>query len=82
MFVPFSLGDIHQSILSQIKTVKTHSVDFLFSPDKSPYLDIASIYISLEKEWETIKPTLKDKGRKQDLVDIILSKKAYDLKVI
>ncbi len=56
--MPFNIGDIYQFILSQIKRVKTHSVDFLFSPDKSPYLDIASIYASLEKEWETIRPTL------------------------
>jgi predicted CopG family antitoxin len=80
--MPFGLEDIYQSILSQIKGVETHSVDFLFSPDKSPYLDIASIYASLEKEWETIKPTLEDKDRKQDLADIIFPKKPYDLKVI
>ena len=80
--MPFNIGDIYQVILSQIKGAETRSVDFLFSPDKSPYLDIASIYASLEKEWETIKPTLKDKDRKQGLADIIFPKKPYDLKVI
>jgi len=80
--MPFSIEDIHQFILSQIKGVETHSLDFLFSPDKSPYLDIASIYTGLEKEWETVIPTLEDKDLKQDLVDIIFPKKPYDLKVI
>ena len=80
--MPFGLEDIHQSILSQIKGFETHSLDFLFSPDKSPYLDIGSIHTSLDKEWETLRPTLKDKDRKQDLVDILFPKKSYDLKVI
>jgi len=80
--MPFGIEDIHGFVLSQIKGVEPYSLDFLFSSNKSPYLDIASICTSFEEEWATVKPTLKDKHRKQALVDIILPKKPYDLKVI
>ena len=82
MFMPFSIEDIRQSTLSQIKRVETHSLDFLFSLKKPPYLDIESIYACFEKEWEIIKPFLQDKDRKQDLADIIFPTKPYDLSVI
>jgi hypothetical protein len=62
--MPFNIEKIHQSIISQIKGVKTHSLDFLFSSKKPPYLDIDSIYACFEKEWETLKPFIQDKGRK------------------
>ena len=75
MFMPFSIEDIHQSILSQIKAFKTYSLDFLFTPNNHPYLNIDSIYAYFEKEWETIEPFLKNKNHKQYLADIIFPTK-------
>ncbi|UCF72557.1 MAG: hypothetical protein JSW35_10350 [Deltaproteobacteria bacterium] len=73
---------IHQFILSQITGVETHSLDFLFSSKRPPYLDSASLYRRFEKEWETVKPLLQDKDRLQDLVDIIFPESSYDLKLV
>jgi len=80
--MPFDIEDIHQFILSQLKAFKTYSLDFLFIPNNHPYLDIDSIYACFQKEWETAKPMLEDKDRKQNLVDIIFPAKPYDLTVI
>jgi len=80
--MPFSTEDIHQFFLSQIKGVETHSLNFLFSSEKSPYLDTASIHMSLEKEWDAVEPLLQDKGRRRDLAGIVFPEKPYDLKVI
>jgi hypothetical protein len=80
--MPFDIEDIHQSILSQIKAFKTYSLDFLFTPNNHPYLDTDSIYICLQKEWETLKPMLENKDRKRNLINIIFPKKPYDLNVI
>jgi hypothetical protein len=74
--------DIHQSILAQIGTFKTYSLDFLFTPNNHPYLDVDSIYTCFQKEWETAKPMLENKDSKQNLVDIIFPTKPYDLTVI
>jgi len=80
--MPFDIEDIHQSILSQIKAFKTYSLDFLFTPNNHPYLDIDSIYACFQKEWEIAKPLLENKDRKQNLVGIIFPAKPYDLTVI
>jgi hypothetical protein len=80
--MPFDIEDIHQSILSQIKAFKTYSLDFLFTPNNHPYLDIDSIYTCFQKEWEIAKPMLENKDRKQNLIDIIFPTKPYDLTVI
>ena len=48
-FMPFNIEDIHQFIFSQIKTPETHSLDFLFTPNNHPYLDIDSIYACFRK---------------------------------
>jgi len=80
--MPFDIEDIHQSILSQIKAFKTYSLDFLFTPNNHPYLDIDSIYACFQKEWKIAKPLLENKDRKQNLVDIIFPTKPYDLTVI
>ncbi|MCD6266060.1 MAG: hypothetical protein J7K02_08870 [Deltaproteobacteria bacterium] len=80
--MPFNIENIHQSILSQIKAFKSYSLDFLFTPNNHPYLDIDSIYACFEKEWKIAKPLLEAKDRKQDLVDIIFPKKPYNLTVI
>ena len=82
MFMSFNIEDIHQSILAQIKTFESHSLDFLFTPDNHPYLDIDSIYACFVKEWVTVTPFLRAKGLMQDLADIIFPKKPYDLKLI
>ncbi|MBW1612571.1 MAG: hypothetical protein JRJ57_01075 [Deltaproteobacteria bacterium] len=80
--MPFNIENIHQSILSQIKAFKSYSLDFLFTPNNHPYLDIDSIYACFEKEWKIAKPLLEAKDRKQDLADIIFPKKPYNLTVI
>ena len=80
--MPFDIEDIQQSILSHIKVFKTYSLDFLFTPNNHPYLDIDSIYACFQKEWEIVKPMLENKDRKQDLIDIIFPTKPYDLTVI
>jgi len=80
--MPLSKDDIHHSLSSQIKAAETHSLDFLFSSKKSPYLDIASIHMRFEKEWKIAEPFLQDKDRDQDLIDIIFPERPYDLKVI
>jgi hypothetical protein len=72
--------DIYHSLSCQIKGVETHSLDFLFSSARSPYLDTAAIHLGLEKEWETVRPLLKDKER--ELIDIIFPKRPYGLRVI
>ena len=82
MFTPFSIEDIRQSTLSQIKRVETHPLDFLFSLKKPPYLDIESIYACFEKEWKIAKSLLENKDHKQDLVDIIFPTKPCGLKLI
>jgi len=80
--MPFDIEDIHQSILSHIKAFKTYSLDFLFTPNNHPYLDIDSIYAYFKKEWKIAKSLLENKDHKQDLVDIIFPKKPYGLTVI
>jgi len=80
--MPFNIENIHQSILSQIKAFKSYSLDFLFTPNNHPYLDIDSIYACFEKEWKIAKPLLEAEDRKQDLADIIFPKKPYNLTVI
>lgn len=80
--MPFNVENIHQSVLAQIKTFESHSLDFLFTPDNHPYLDIDSIYACFEKEWETAAPFLRDKDLTQDLADTIFTKQPYDLKII
>ena len=80
--MPFDIEDIHQSILSQIKAFNTYSLDFLFTPNNHPYLNIDSIYACFQKEWKIAKPLLENKDRKQNLVDIIFPTKPYDLTVI
>ena len=82
IFMPFNIEDIHQSLSSQIKGVETHPLDFLFTPNNHPYLDIDSIYACFEKERKTVKPFLQDKDGKQDLACILFPKKSYDLKLI
>ncbi len=74
------IEDIYHSLSCQIKGVETHSLDFLFSSSRSPYLDTAAIHLGLEKEWETVRPLLKDKER--ELIDIIFPKRRYGLRVI
>lgn len=44
MLMSFNIEDIHQSILAQIEAFESHSLDFLFTPDNHPYLDIDSIH--------------------------------------
>ncbi len=74
------IEDIYRSLSCQIRGVETHSLDFLFSSARSPYLDTAAIHLGLEKEWETVRPVLKDK--EQELIDIIFPKRPYGLRVI
>jgi len=74
------IEDIYHTLSSQIKGVETHSLDFLFSSARSPYLDTAAIHLGLEREWKMVRPLLKDK--EQELVDIIFPKRPYGLKVI
>ncbi|NVL91890.1 MAG: hypothetical protein HWN71_02505 [Desulfobacterales bacterium] len=74
------IENIYHSLSCQIKGVETHSLDFLFSSARSPYLDTAAIHLGLEREWETVRPLLKDKER--ELIDIIFPKRPYGLRVI
>jgi hypothetical protein len=80
--MPFAIEDIQQSILSQIKAFKTYSLDFLFTPNNHPYLNIDSIYACFQKEWKMAEPLLDNEDRKQSLVDIMFSNTPYDLTVI
>ncbi len=76
------IGDIRQFLSSQIEGVETHSLDFLFSSERSPYLDTGSLHMNFKREWETVKPVLHGKDRLQELADILFPKAPYDLKVI
>jgi len=80
--MPFDIENIHRFISSQIKGVETHSPDFLFSSKKPPYLDIDSISVCFEKEWEIMKPLLENKDRKHNLASILFPKEPYALSVI
>lgn len=80
--MPFSIEDIRQSILSQMKAFKTYSLDFIFAPSNSPYLDVNSIDASFQKEWEATKPGLKNEDNIKRLADIIFPSTPYNLTVI
>ena len=80
--MPLNIEDIHQSLLAQIKRFERHPLDFLFTSNNHPYLDIDSIHACFEKEWVTVTPLLRAKGLMQDLADTIFPKKPYDLKII
>jgi hypothetical protein len=78
----FTLEDIRQAILSQIKAFKTYSLDFLFTPNNPPYLNNDSLHAFFQKEWEIANPALENETQKNRLADIMFPNRPYDLTVI
>ncbi|MEA3360964.1 MAG: hypothetical protein U9R17_16385 [Thermodesulfobacteriota bacterium] len=73
---------IYQAIISQINTLKDYSLEFIFSSENTPYIDIESINSSFQQEWKTVKELLKQKKFKDIGVSILFPNKPYDLGII
>ena len=76
------IEEIHKTLLSEINTLETHSLDFLFSSKKHPYRDRDAITAAFEKEWQAIKPTLMQKDRQRTLASLLSPRKPYAPTVI
>jgi hypothetical protein len=73
---------IYQGIHAQIDAMETYSLDFIFSPARSPYLDGNSISESFEKEWQVLERLLERKVSAKELVSILFPDKPPDLKTV
>ena len=73
---------IYQAIISQINTLEDYSLDFIFSSTNSPYLNIESITLSFQREWEGVREFLKEKDFEEKVVSMLFPKKPYDLSII
>ena len=73
---------IYQGIRAQIDAMESYSLDFIFSPARSPYLDVGSISDSFTEEWEILEPSLERKGSAKELASMIFPDKPPDLKIV
>jgi hypothetical protein len=73
---------IYQGIRAQINAMATYSLDFIFSPERSPYLDVNSISASFKKEWHALEPLLERKDAAKELVSMLFADKPPDLKIV
>ncbi len=73
---------IYRGIHSQINAMETYSLDFIFSPERSPYLDMNSISKSFRKEWDALEPLLERKDAAKELASILFPDKPPDLKIV
>jgi len=80
--MPMTEEKIYQAIISQINTLKDYSLEFIFSSENTPYLNIKSINSSFQREWKTVKELLKQKEFKDSAVSILFPNKPYDLGII
>ena len=63
MGIPFGIEEIRQTLLSQIEEIDTHTLSFLFSLQRHPYLDLDTITANFEEEWASFRPALRQKNR-------------------
>ena len=73
---------IYRDIRSQINTIETHSLDFIFSSKGHPYLDVKSITEGFDDEWRAMRPLLERKGLAHELASILFPERPYDLKIV
>lgn len=73
---------IYRGIHAQIDAMESYSLDFIFSPAQSPYLDVNSISKSFEKEWDALEPLLEQKGSTKELASMIFPDKPFDLAIL
>jgi hypothetical protein len=73
---------IYQAINARINAIESYSLDFIFSPARSPYLDVNSISESFQKEWDALEPLLEQKGSAKELASMTLPDKPPDLKTV
>lgn len=73
---------IYQGIRSQINAIETYSLDFIFSSQRHPYLDVKSINEGFEGEWRAMRPLLERKCLMHELASILRPEKPYDLKIV
>jgi hypothetical protein len=78
----FETEKIYRGIHSQINAIETYSLDFIFSPERSPYLDVNSISESFRKEWGALEPLLERKDSAKELASILFPDKPPNLKII
>jgi len=73
---------IYQGIRSLIDAMETYSLDFIFSPERSPYLDVNSISKSFRKEWAALEPLLEQKDSGKELASLLFLDTPPDLKIV
>ncbi|OPL11421.1 MAG: hypothetical protein AVO38_04505 [delta proteobacterium ML8_D] len=73
---------IYRAIRAQIDAIESYSLEFIFSPARSPYLDVNSISKSFQKEWDALEPLLEQKGSAKELASLLFPDTPSDLAIV